>query len=237
LAQSPPPTTIRNDDMASPAPHLRRQSHGAVRVQVADGQPLFREGLVRSLEDCAGMVLVAEAAEGSSALAQLRRCHPDVAVVDHGLASVDGPRLATIARRERLPTRIVILGTIADGPMAYRALSSGAAAYVTKDAEFAELQAVVHAVAAGRVVLPPAVQTCIASEIRLRHQSDRPLLTAREGEILALVADDCSTSIIARRLHLSAATVQTHVQHIYAKLEVSDRAAAVAAAFRLGLME
>jgi two-component system nitrate/nitrite response regulator NarL len=223
--------------MASPAAHLCPPAEGALRVQVAEGHPLYREGLVRWLHDCAEIELVAHAAEGFSALAQLRTCQPDVALVDHDLGGIDGPHLARIARHERLPTRVVILGTTTNGAAAHRALSSGAAAYLTKRADRAELRAAVHAVAAGRVVLPPAVQTSVASEIRLRHQSKRPALAAREREILALVANDCSTLIIAHRLHLSSDTVKTHLRHVYGKLEVSDRAAAVARAMRLGLVE
>jgi two-component system, NarL family, nitrate/nitrite response regulator NarL len=223
--------------MASPAADVRRHTAGVVRVQVADGQPLYREGLARWLDDCAGMELVAQADEGFAALAQLRGRRPDVAVIDHHLPGIDGPRLATIARRERLPTRVVILARAGDGRAAFRALSSGAAAFLTKDAEPGELHATLCAVAAGRIVLPPVVQTCVASEIRLRHQSDRPALAAREREILAHVADDCSTPIIAERLHLSAETVKTHLRHVYAKLEVSDRATAVARAMHLGLLE
>ncbi|HEX7299581.1 MAG TPA: response regulator transcription factor [Solirubrobacteraceae bacterium] len=231
------PTAIGDDDIAPPAAHLHPPTASAVRVQVAETSPLYREGLVRWLQDCAELELVALAAEGHGALAQLRRCRPDVAIVDHDLAGVDGPRFTLVARRERLPTRILILAATADGAIAHRALSSGAAAYVTRDVGPAELRAAVHAVAAGRVALPPAVQTSVAREIRLRHQPDRPALAPRERQILALVANDCSTRIIAERLHLSNETVKTHLRHVYRTLEVSDRAAAVARAMHLGLVE
>jgi two-component system nitrate/nitrite response regulator NarL len=158
-------------------------------------------------------------------------------LVDDELPGIDGARLATIVRREGLPTRVIIHASAADGRAAFRALAAGAAGVLTRDGDSAEVRAALQAVAAGGVILPPAVQTCVAREIRLRHRSDRPALTVRERQILVLVAGDCSTADIAAHLHLSVATVKTHLQHVYETLAVSDRAAAVATAMRLGLVE
>jgi two-component system nitrate/nitrite response regulator NarL len=158
-------------------------------------------------------------------------------MVDRGLPGLDGPSVATIARREGLPTRVLILADGADGRAVLAAVSAGAAAYLTKDSEPSELAAALRAVAAGDVVLPPGVVTCLAREIRLRHRSDRPALTARERGILALVADDCTTREIAASMHLSTATVKSYLQRAYEKLDVRDRPSAVAAAMRLGLVE
>jgi two-component system nitrate/nitrite response regulator NarL len=181
--------------------------------------------------------VIAEAADGPAALDQLRRLDPEVAVVDHDLPGIDGARLAAIARREGLSARVVILATGTDGGAAFRAVSSGAAAFLIRNVEIGELRAAMRAVATGRVVLPPAIQTAIAAEIRLRHDRTRPALSTREREVLALVAGDCTIPTIASRLQLSVATVKTHLQHVYGKLDARDRAAAVAAAFRLGLLE
>lgn len=183
------------------------------------------------------MSFVSAEDDGSAALTQMRQLRPDVAVVDHDLPVIDGPDVSRIARHESLPTRIVILATATDGRLAFRALSCGVAAFLTRNAEVAELRSTLHAVAAGRVVLPPAIQTSVATEIRLRHAHDRPALSPREREVLALAAGDCTIGTIASRLHVSVATVKTHLHHAYGKLEVRDRAAAIAAAFRLGLLE
>jgi two-component system nitrate/nitrite response regulator NarL len=208
-----------------------------IRVLVADGHPVYLEGLVRWTAACPGFEVVGAAADGSAALAVLREQQPDVAVVDHELPGIDGPRLTALARRERLVTRFVIVAEKADGRAAFRALGAGAAALLAKDGDLEELRAALTGVAAGRVVLPPAVQSGVAREIRLRRRAGVPALTAREQEILSLVASDRSTARIASDLHLSATTVKGHLQHVYAKLEVSDRAAAVATAMRLGLVE
>jgi two-component system, NarL family, nitrate/nitrite response regulator NarL len=114
------------------------------------------------------------------------------------------------------------------------ALSAGAAAYMGKDTAAADA---LRAVAAGEVVLTPRAMTSLGREIRLRQRSDRPWLTRRERQILVLVAEDSTTPQIAAALHLSVATVKSHMRGAYQKLGVSDRASAVAVAMRLGLIE
>ena len=117
------------------------------------------------------------------------------------------------------------------------ALRAGARGYLTKDADASELCDAISAVARGRTVLAPQLQAGIAGEIRLRAVHERPFLSDRESEILKLVADGLTAPEIGRRIHLSTATIKTHLQHLYDKLGVSERAAAVAVAMRRGLVE
>jgi two-component system nitrate/nitrite response regulator NarL len=207
------------------------------RLEVADHHPIFRDALVRSLGKTEGVQLVAQAGEGAIALVELRRMRPDVAVLDGDLPGLDGPAITTIARREGLPTRILILADTLDGRAAHHALRCGAAGYVTRSVSAQELACAVRAVAAGGVFLPAAVLTDVAREIRIGRCAGRAVLSAREREILELVADDCGTDQIASRLHLSAATVKSHLRRAYDALGVRDRPAAVAVAMRLGLLE
>jgi two-component system, NarL family, nitrate/nitrite response regulator NarL len=119
----------------------------------------------------------------------------------------------------------------------YSAIARGAAGYLTKDADARELCDAISAVARGTIVLAPQVQNGIAGEIRLRAVHDRPFLSDRERQVLNLVAEGLTAPQIGRRIHLSTATVKTHLAHVYEKLGVAERAAAVAAAMRRGLVE
>ena len=113
----------------------------------------------------------------------------------------------------------------------------GASGYLLKDSDRSDICAAVEAIAAGRAVLAPEAQTALAQGVRLRGASQGPAISEREREVLALTADGLSAPQIGARLHLSPATVKSHLQNVYEKLGVSDRAAAVATAIRLGLLE
>lgn len=208
-----------------------------IRVAVAEQHSMLRVGLVRLVSECGGVALVAQAADGRTALAQIRALRPEIAVVGHDLPGLDGPGVAGAARREQLPSRVLVLVDARDGGGVLDAVRAGAAGCLTRDSEWPELAAALRALAAGATVLAPDIVTCLAHEIRLQRRLDRPTLAAREREILALVADDCSTREIATRMHLSAATVKSYLQRAYQKLDVTDRASAVARALRLGLVE
>ena len=202
-----------------------------------DGQPLFRDAVARAISQRPELELVGEAGDGRSALVAIDSERPDVAVIDGTLAGITGEQLLHAVSRDGLRTRVVL---IAERPLpgdVYAALVDGAAGYLTKDADARELCDAITAVARGRTVLAPELQAGVAAEIRLRADRDRPLMTRRERETLKLTAEGLSAPAIGRRLHLSTATVKTHLQHIYEKLGVSERAAAVAEAMRRGLLE
>jgi two-component system nitrate/nitrite response regulator NarL len=209
-----------------------------VRVLLADDHPVYRDGLARALRQRAELEIVAEAVNGSEALDAVRRLDPDVVVLDLQLPELDGMAVLDAIQREHRRTRGVVLSAYDDSGRVYRSIASGARAYLTKTAPASAIGDAVLAVARGESVFPPEIQAGLASEIRMRRDlADRPLLSARELDVLRLAADGLSAAEIGTQLHLSTATVKSHLQHVYEKLEVSDRAAAVAQAMRRGMLD
>jgi two-component system nitrate/nitrite response regulator NarL len=208
-----------------------------VRVLVADDHPVYREGLARVIARHPEFDLVGDVGGGREALQEIRRLTPDVAVVDLRLPDLDGISIVESVVRDGSPARVVILSAYEESATVYRAIASGARAYLLKVCSGEVLCGTILAVARGETVIPASLQSGLASEIRARReQRDDPMLTVRELEILRLAADGFSAPEIASRLVISVTTVKTHLQHVYAKLEVSDRAAAVATALRRGLL-
>ena len=208
-----------------------------VTVVVADDHPLFREGVVRALVASGQVEVVAEAADGQSALTDIRKLTPDVALLDYKLPDLDGVAIVNAVVREQLATRVLLVSAFTDSGIVYRALETGAAGFLSKEARREEIVDGVLACARGENVVPRDIAAGLVSEIRLRRNDDSPVLTAREQQILHLIAAGKSLPEIAKELYLGLTTVKTHVQHLYAKLGVSDRAAAVAIAMRRGLIE
>jgi two-component system nitrate/nitrite response regulator NarL len=208
-----------------------------VSVLVADNHPLYREAVATAIRRAPGLDLVAEENDGRRALRALREIQPDVALLDMRMPELDGMQVLNALVREGLHTRVVFLSAHTDGGTVYAAVGAGACGYLSKDAPGDAVCDAIAVVARGGTVLPPEVQDGIAAEIRSRGANERPLLTAREQEVLKLVADGCSAPVMAKRLHLSQGTVKSHLQNLYQRLGVSDRAAAVAEAMRRGLLE
>lgn len=208
-----------------------------VRVLVADDHPLYREGIARALSARPGIQLVAEVGDGPEAVAEIRRLVPTVAMVDLQLPSMDGIAVIEAIAQGELPTRVIIVSAYEDSATVYRALAAGAKAYLTKLASASTLCDTVQAVARGETVIPPALHSGLAEEIRSRRdRTGDQALSARELEVLQLIAEGLSAPEIAERLFLGVTTVKTHLQHIYEKFGVSDRAAAVAQAHRRGIL-
>jgi two-component system nitrate/nitrite response regulator NarL len=208
-----------------------------VRALVADDHPLYRDGLVRILRQEATIEVIAEAADGRTALDQLRELQPDVAVLDLGLPHVDGLAIIDTLRREGRKTRALLISAKDDSATVYRAIGAGADGYLSKSSGADEIVWAVLAVARGDTWISASLQTGLAGEIRMRRPVDqRPMLSARELEVLRLVADGLSATEIGERLHLARTTIRTHLQHIYEKFGVSDRTSAVAHAMRHGLL-
>jgi two-component system nitrate/nitrite response regulator NarL len=208
-----------------------------VRVVVADDHPLYRDGVVRALAASGRVEVVAEAEDGRAALEEIRNHQPDVALLDYRLPELDGVEVTHAIIRDGLPTRVLLVSAFTDSGLVYNALQAGVGGYIAKDARREQIVDAVLACARGETVLPPELASGIASEIRLRATSDAPILTDREAQILRLIASGKSLPAIAKELFLGVTTVKSHTQHLYAKLEVSDRAAAVAEAMRRGLIE
>ena len=208
-----------------------------VRVFVADDHPMYREGLVRAIKERPDLELVGQSGDGRTALPEIRRLAPDVAVLDVRMPGLTGTEILNAIAREQLATRVIFLSAHVDAELVYRAIAMGAAAYLSKEADRSAIFDAVAAVARGETVLSPEIQGGLAAQIQLRESEDRPVLSPREQEVLRLIADGDSAPQIARQLHLSPSTVKTPLQSLYEKLGVSDRAAAVATAMRAGLLE
>jgi two-component system nitrate/nitrite response regulator NarL len=216
---------------------MTRTGRRRVRVFAADAHPLYREALARAISARPELELVGQAGDGREALAAIGSERPDVAVIDGALAGLNGEQILNAVGRDGLATRVVMIAAEPEPGLVYSAVAKGAAGYLTKLADARELCDAIAAVARGGTVLAPELQTGIAGEIRLRAVHDRPLLSDRERQILGLVAEGQSAPQIGRALHLATPTVKTHLHHVYDKLGVAERAAAVAEAMRRGLLE
>jgi DNA-binding NarL/FixJ family response regulator len=209
-----------------------------IRVLLADDQRLVREGLGTLLGLLEGIELVGTAADGEEAVTLAARHDPDVVLMDLSMPRVDGTEaIRRLAARGERP-RCVALTTYADDASVLGALRAGARGYLTKDAGAEQIRAAVEAVARGDAALDPAVQHHVVAALATgeAQRADLPDgLTPREAEVLALIAEGLSNTEIAERLVVSAATVKSHVNHIFAKAGVRDRAQAVTYAYRHGL--
>lgn len=208
-----------------------------LRVLIADDHPVYRQGLERAIRERPELELVATCGDGRQALETITQLEPEIAIVDVRMPGLDGLAILGAVKRDGLRTRIVLLTGYEDSTAAYKALAAGAAGYVSKTSDNMELCDSIIKVARGETVIAPQFAAGIASEIQLREATERPALTDREGEVLRLLAEGLTASRIGEQLHLSEATIKTHLHNLYDKLGVSDRAAAVATAMRWGLLE
>jgi two-component system, NarL family, nitrate/nitrite response regulator NarL len=213
---------------AAPAP---------VRVFLADDHPLYREALAEHIGAHPRLELVGEADNGRDAHLRILDLAVDVAVLDVRLPLVDGPGVARRLQRAEAKTRVLFLSAFDEGPLVYAALAAGAAGYLRKTESGARICEAILNVHAGRQVLAPEVSGRLIEEINERGRREGPFLSERETEILRMISQGHSSPAIAGRLHLSPATVKTHVHNLYGKLGVSDRGAAVAEAMRRGLLD
>ena len=213
----------------------------SIRVLLVDDQELIRTGLRGILRARFGFEVVGELADGTDVAAAIGRSRPDVVVMDVRMPGVDGIT-ATAAVRD-LPDGppVLVLTTFDDDAALAGALRAGAAGFLLKGVPAEDLQQAVRAVAAGDGWLDPAVTGRVLSTYRTGAPEPDPApdttgLTPREQEVLALIGAGLSNTEIAERLFLGEGTVKTHVGHIFTKLDVRDRAAAVVYAFDHGLV-
>jgi DNA-binding NarL/FixJ family response regulator len=220
-----------------------------VRVLLADDQRLVRESLGTLLGLLGGIELVASASDGEEALALTDEHRPQVVLMDLRMPRMDGIE-ATRRLRERHPeVGVISLTTYADDETVLSALRAGARGYLTKDASGEDIRAAILAVAAGDAALDPAVQLHVVSALARGQAGSAgpasgadqagPLLpdelTPREAEVLALIAEGLSNAEIAERLFVSPTTVKSHINHLFAKAGLRDRAQAVNYAYRTGI--
>ncbi|GAC1646181.1 MAG: response regulator transcription factor [Mycobacterium sp.] len=208
-----------------------------VRVVVGDDHPLFRDGVVRALKSSGSIEVVAEAEDGLMALEAIRTHSPQVALLDFRMPGMDGAEVAAAVRRDELPTRVLLVSAHDESAIVFRALQKGAAGFLPKESTKSELINAVLDCAKGRDVVAPSLAAGLAGEIRKRAEPEGPVLSPREREVLKLIAEGTSIPAMAKQLYLAPSTVKTHVQRLYEKLGVGDRAAAVAEAMRRKLLE
>ncbi len=211
-------------------------SETRTRVVVCDDHPLFREGMVRVLR-ASGLDVIGEAADGRAALEIIRELSPDVAVVDYKMPGLDGVALAHAVTRDELPTKVLLVSAFDDSSIVYEALSSGALGFISKEAPPEQVVDAVRAIARGEEVVPLELARGLAAEVRKRAKGAMMVLTPRELEVVRFIAEGLSVPEISKQIHLSPATVRTHIHKLYEKLGVSDRGAAVAEAMRRRLLE
>ena len=233
-------------------------SDKAVRVLVADDQKVVREGIVMLLGLLPGIEVVGAAADGEEAVELAATHRPDVVLMDLRMPRCDGVQATRRIRAAHPSTEVVVLTTYADDGSLFPALEAGARGYLTKDAGAEEIARAITDVRAGAAGLSPQVQARLLERIAgsatpaataaTTRAADPPSavavpsapalpdgLTAREVEVLALIADGLSNTEIAAQLFVSMATVKTHINNLFAKIGVRDRAQAVRYALRHGL--
>ena len=209
-----------------------------IRVVVADDQRAVREGLALLVGAIDDIEVVGEAGNGVEAVQLARELRPDVVLMDLRMPELDGAAATRELRESGSQTRVLVLTTYADDASLFPALQAGASGYLTKDASAEEIERAIRAVAAGETHLDPAVQgrlVAAALDAAKRPVALPDELTAREVEVLQLIAAGRSNGEIAAELVVSAATVKTHVNHIFQKTGARDRAQAVRYAYEHGL--
>lgn len=204
----------------------------SVRVLIADDHLVVREGTRKILERDPGLAVVGETADGHAVLAQAQRLAPDVVLMDLSLPGITGIEATRRLRSSPGAPRVLILSVHDEEDYVVAAIEAGAAGYLSKDADAAELIAAIHAVADGAMVFHPQVATHLLA--RSRRAEPPPDLSRRELEILRLAADGKRSHEIARDLSVSLRTVEAGLSSVYAKLGVSSRAEAVATAIARG---
>jgi DNA-binding NarL/FixJ family response regulator len=207
-----------------------------IRVLLADDHAVVRQGLRTFLDLQDDIEVVAEAADGEAALDAAARTDPDVILLDLVMPRLDG--VGALKRLRESRARIIVLTSFGDDDKLFAALRAGAAGYLLKDVEPAELVRAIRAVHDGQSPLSPTIATRVVEEIA--HGGGAPAqvddLTPRERDVLILIARGRSNKIIARELGVAEKTVKTHVSHILSKLDLTDRTQAALYAVRHGLV-
>jgi DNA-binding NarL/FixJ family response regulator len=203
---------------------------------LVDDHPVVREGLRGMLEAEDDLTVVGEAGSGDEAVALDRVAEPDVVLMDLRMPGLDGVGATKRILREQPGRRIVVLTTYETDADILRAVEAGASGYLLKDASRTELANAIRAAARGETVLAPSVAGKLVKRVR-SPEPQPPPLSAREVEVLRLVAKGGTNADIGRALHISEATVKTHLLRVFGKLGVSDRTAAVTTAMAHHLLD
>lgn len=204
-----------------------------IRILVVDDHPVVRAGMVALLGEVEDFDIVGEAATGAEALAVVPRLTPDVVLMDLRMPVMDGAEATARLRGLEGAPEVLVLTTYDTDADIVRAVESGARGYLLKDTPPKVLADAIRRAAAGETVLAPPVAARLAERLRAPARVE---LTPRELDVLRAVARGLSNAEVGRELFIGEATVKTHLLRIFAKLEVTDRTAAVTAAYRQGLI-
>jgi two-component system, NarL family, response regulator LiaR len=212
-------------------------SQELIHVLIVDDHAVVREGLRAFLQLQEGIEVVGEAGDGEHALEQAGRLRPDVILMDLVMPKLDGVGAMRVLRERGSCSRVIALTSFLDDDRLMPAIEAGAAGYLLKNVEPAELARAIHAAHVGEAMLDPTVAAALVNTIAGRPSlSDRERLTPREREVLELIAHGRSNKRIAFELGISEKTVKTHVGHVLAKLGVTDRTQAALLAVHEGLV-
>ena len=204
-----------------------------IRILITDDHPVVREGLSGMLAGQSDFEVIGLAADGDTAVKMHGSLAPDVTLMDLRMPGLDGVGAIKAIKAQQPSSRIIVLTTYDSDADILRAIEAGATGYLLKDAPREELFHAIRAAARGDSVLAPAVAARLMTRMRAPAEEN---LSAREIEVLQLVAKGASNKEIGKSLHISTATVKTHLIHIYGKLGVDDRTAAVTTALERGIM-
>jgi DNA-binding NarL/FixJ family response regulator len=204
-----------------------------IRVLLVDDHPVVRAGIEGILNSQPDIAVVGEASDGIEAIRLNQTLQPDVILMDLQMPTMDGITAIKAIHEQANPPHILVLTTYDTDADIVQAIQAGATGYLLKDTPREDFFAAVRQVAQGKSVLTPVVASRLMAHMRAPAEEQ---LSGREIEVLTLVAQGHSNKDIAKQLHISAATVKTHLLHIYGKLGVSDRTAAVTTALEKGIL-
>ncbi|RSM86381.1 DNA-binding response regulator [Kibdelosporangium aridum] len=204
-----------------------------ISLLIVDDHPVVRDGLRGMFGADPRFEVVGEAGDGAEAVSAAERLRPDVILMDLRMPGTDGVAAIKELAKRGVPSRVLVLTTYDTDSHVLPAIEAGATGYLLKEAPRAELVRAVEAAARGQAVLSPSVATRLLGQVR--KPAPAPL-SQRELEVLELIAQGSTNREAAKRLYISETTVKTHLLHVYAKLGVNDRAAAVAAALSRGYL-
>ncbi len=229
LGTSVPPAPCPVTDQLTPD-----NAAACIRVVIADDQPITRDGLTTILAGMEGVTVVGVAADGVEALTITQRERVDVVLMDLRMPQMDGIEATRELTASRPGTSVVVLTTYTDDESILDALNAGACGYLTKNATAQDIHRALHAAVAGQAVLDQEVQARLVDHATAPGTRDRDTggeppdgLSAREGEVLRLVAEGLSNAEIAERLFISRTTVKTHINQILRKTGCRDRPQAI----------
>ncbi|HEX7167531.1 MAG TPA: response regulator transcription factor [Acidimicrobiales bacterium] len=207
----------------------------AVRLLIVDDHTMVRQSMRRAMET-EGFEIVAEAGDGEEAVRLAGEHRPDVVLMDVSMPVLDGVEATRLVREQSPTSQVVMLTMHADADVVRRALQAGAVGYLTKDCSIDEVAAAVRLAADGEGAVSPALAAAMLREGEAFGAGPDPLLSAREAEVLQLVAEGKSTTEVAALLFISVKTVKNHLSNIYEKLDARDRTQAVLKGLRSGVI-